>query len=144
MVRFRLSPLAERDIEAILAWTHEHFGERGRLRYEALIVRTIQDVADDPMRPGTLARPELTPGARTYHLRLSRDRIMPATDRVRQPRHFLLYRARPDEPVEIGRVLHDGMDLMRHLPDDYRPEATGEPEADRGVQAEGHRDRDAS
>jgi toxin ParE1/3/4 len=130
MPRFRLSPLAERDIEAILAWTHEHFGERGRLRYEALLVRAIQDVADDPMRAGSLARPELAPGARTYHLRLSRDRIVPASQRVRRPRHFLLYRARQDEPVEIGRVLHDGMDLARHLPDDYGPEEAGVPETE--------------
>jgi toxin ParE1/3/4 len=133
MARFRLSPPAERDIEAILAWTHEHFGERGRLRYEALLVRAIQDVADDPPRPGSRARPELTPGARTYHLRLSRDRNVPAGDRGRRPRHFRLYRARPDEPVVLGRIRHDGMDLVRHLPDDYQPEAAGGPEADRGV-----------
>jgi len=41
-------------------------------------------------------------------------------------RHFLLYRTRPDGRVEIGRVLHDSMDLERHLPDNYRAPETGD------------------
>ena len=39
--------------------------------------------------------------------------------KVTHPRHFLLYRALTGGPVEIGRALHDGMDLKRHLPDEY-------------------------
>lgn len=68
MPDYRLSPAAERDIETILAWTHEQFGERARLRYEALLVRAMLDIATDPERPGCHSRPELAPGALTYHL----------------------------------------------------------------------------
>jgi toxin ParE1/3/4 len=32
------------------------------------------------------------------------------------PRHFLIFRLRRDSAVEIVRVLHDSMDLARHLP----------------------------
>ena len=60
---YRVSPQAEQDIEAILAWTHD-----------------------------------------------------------------LLYRTLAGGPVEIGRVLHDGMDLKRHLPEEYRA-GPDEPEA---------------
>src|SRR3954454_15552804 len=74
MPQYRLSPFAEQDIEAILEWTHEHFGGKGRLRYEALLTRAIMDVAADPERAGSHARPEIAAGARTYHLRHSRDR----------------------------------------------------------------------
>ncbi|HZW31460.1 MAG TPA: type II toxin-antitoxin system RelE/ParE family toxin [Isosphaeraceae bacterium] len=120
MPQYRLSPRAERDIEAILEWSHEHFGERGRLRYEALVMRAIFDVAADPDRAGSHARPEITAAARTYHLRHSRDHVSAAIGKVRHPRHFLVYRLLDDGRVEIGRVLHDVVDLKRHLPDEYR------------------------
>ena len=41
MARFTLSVAAERDIVSILTWTHEHFGEQARLRYEALLVQAM-------------------------------------------------------------------------------------------------------
>lgn len=120
MPKYRLSPLAEGDLEEILAWSHEHFGEQGRLRYEALIAQAILDVADDFRRPGCRSRPELAPGALTYHLLNSRDHVPRSQGRVRNPRHFLLVRLAADGRLEIGRVLHESMDLTRHLPDEYR------------------------
>jgi plasmid stabilization system protein ParE len=65
MPDIRLSPRAEQDIEAILAWTHEEFGEKARLRYEALLTRAILDVAESPERGGSHERPEITAAART-------------------------------------------------------------------------------
>jgi toxin ParE1/3/4 len=126
MPKYRLSPFAERDIEANLAWSQEQFGEKARIRYEALLVRAMMDVAVDPERPGSHARPEIATGPRTYHLRYSRDRVKRSVGRVQRLRHFLLYRALKDRGVEIGRVLHDGMDLERHLPDEYRLEGPGQ------------------
>ena len=121
-----ISPAAERDIESILAWTQEQFGLQGRLRYEALLVRAILDVAEASQRPGSQTRPEIAAAARSYHLCHSRDRVAAAIGRVRRPRHFLLYRTRDDGRVEIGRVLHERMDLARHLPEDYGAEAADE------------------
>ncbi|RUL84611.1 type II toxin-antitoxin system RelE/ParE family toxin [Tautonia sociabilis] len=120
MAHYRLSPQAEQDIEAILAWTHEEFGEKARLRYEALLIRAILDVAEAPECVGSHDRPEIVAGARTYHLRHSRDHVKRSVGRVRRPRHFLLYRTIAEGGVEVGRILHDSMDLSRHLPDDYR------------------------
>ena len=75
MRQYRVSPQAEQDIEAILAWTHEEFGEKARVRYEALLIRAILDVAESPERAGSHDRPEISVSARTYHLRHSRDRV---------------------------------------------------------------------
>ena len=125
MSHYVISPAAGRDIQAVLAWTHEHFGVGGRLRYEALLVRAIHDVVENPQRTGSQARPEIAQSARTYHLWHSRNRVEPASDRVHRPRHFLLYRICKDG-IAIGRVLHDRMDLARHLPDEYRPHIPGE------------------
>lgn len=123
MIRYRLSDAAQDDVLNILTWTHEQFGEAARLRYESLIVAALRDVAgqsDRPDRPGSLARPELGAGVRSWHLRLSRGHLKPGVAVVRRPRHFLVYRAEP-ALVVVGRVLHDAMELARHLdPDTYR------------------------
>ena len=117
MLRYRLSEAAQGDVLAILSWIHEQFGEAARLRYESLIVAALRDVASQPDRPGSLARPELGAGVRSWHLRLSRHHVKPGVDVVRRPRHFLVYRSEPGLVV-IGRVLHDAMELARHLEPD--------------------------
>ena len=103
-----------------LRWSEAKFGHDAKLRYEALTVQALRDIESDPARPGSTERPEIMiEGARTYHIRLSRDRAMTALGVVHNPRHFILYRRRGNV-IDIGRILHDGCDLQRHLPDDYR------------------------
>ena len=111
MPRFVIAPAAEQDVESILGWSHERFGEQARFRYEALLVQAMVDIADRPDLPASQARPEIAAGARTYHLVHSRTRVSGNVGRVAEPRHFLLYRTRADGVVEIGRILHDSMDL---------------------------------
>lgn len=117
MFRYRLSEAAQGDVVNILAWTDEQFVEAARLRYESLIVAALRDVATQPDRPGSLARPELGSGVRSWHLRLSRDHIRPGAEVVRRPRHFLVYRFEP-ALIVVGRVLHDALELARHMDPD--------------------------
>jgi toxin ParE1/3/4 len=120
MAQYVIAPAAERDIDAVLLWSYHEFGERAMDRYSALLARAIRDVAADPQLAGSAHRREIAASARTYHLVHSRDRVAAKVGRVRRPRHFLLYRVRPDDTVEIGRVLHDSMDVSRHLPEEYQ------------------------
>jgi toxin ParE1/3/4 len=83
-------------------------------------MHAILDVSDEPERAGSYHRPEIADSVLTYHLQHSRDRVSSSMAKVSHPRHFLLYRVRPDGQVEIGRVLHESMDLDRHLLEDYR------------------------
>lgn len=122
MAIFRLSAAAEADIVRILGYSQDQFGKLARLRYEALIVASLRDLAADPMRPASADRPELGFGVRSYHLRHSRERAWIDAARVRRPRHFLLYRFTRPDLVGIGRVLHEGMEIARHLPDGYGDE----------------------
>jgi toxin ParE1/3/4 len=87
------------------------------------LTQAIRDVAAHPQIAGSARRPEIAASARTYHHIHSRERVAGNVGRVRRPRHFLLYRVRPIDTVEIGRLLHDSMDLSRHVPDEYRPKA---------------------
>ncbi len=115
-----IAPKARTDIASILAWTGENFGPQTRKRYAKLIATAIVDVAADPERAGSTQRPETAEGWRTYHLYCSRKNADRPAERIRRPRHFLLYRVTEANVVEIGRVLHDSMELQDHLPDDYR------------------------
>ena len=112
--RYRLSASAQADVVEILAWSQAQFGEGARLRYEALLATALRDIAEQPDRAGSLARPELGAGVRSWHLRLSRTRSTGTPGAVHRPRHFLVYRLDGDLLV-VGRVLHDAMELVRHL-----------------------------
>jgi toxin ParE1/3/4 len=111
-MRYRLSAAAQADVVDTLAWSQERFGEAARLRYQRLIVAALRDVAVQRDRPGSIARPELGADVRSWHLRLSRTHA--GVPSVARPRHLLIYRVEPDGLV-VGRLLHDAMELARHL-----------------------------
>ena len=115
MARLRLSRRAETDIVDILAWSQSRFGIAARRRYERLIVTGLSDVAVDPFRPGSVSRPELGASVWSWHLRNSRQRAAAAGATVARPRHFVIYRPAGSDLVEVGRLLHDAMELQRHL-----------------------------
>lgn len=115
----RISATAGEDIRTLLQHTLANFGEFALERYQALLLAAIQDIAADPERPGSIARPEFGLAVRSYHLRFSRDRAQVRGEIVRRPRHLLLYRAQLPTLIGIGRVLHDSMELERHLPDSF-------------------------
>lgn len=110
--RVRLAPAAARDIAALLDWSAERFGPAARERYEALVLASLRDLAENPHRPGARELTDKRPGVLIYHLRHSRSFTRPP-DVVRKPRHLIVYRASV-EIVTILRVLHEAMDLTRH------------------------------
>jgi toxin ParE1/3/4 len=112
MGRYRLTHAAQSDIIAILAWSHERFGAEARKRYEALIAAAIRDAAERSDGVGHTARPELGEGVFAWHLAQSRSRSQGGM--VHRPRHFLICR-RDGDLLVVGRVLHDAMELRRHL-----------------------------
>lgn len=117
--RLRLSALAEQDIEAILAHSEANFGERARLRYEALLEAGLQQIATDPKRPAVRVREDLGPGVLTYHLHYARERAQTDHGTVKRPRHLLLFRIAAQDLLDVGRILHDAMELSEHLPAEF-------------------------
>jgi toxin ParE1/3/4 len=115
-----IAPQARSDIMSILAWTQESFGPSAYKRYAQLLETAIAEIAEDPVRAGSVQRREIAENCRTYHLFHSRKKADTRGNRIRKPRHFLLYRVVATGVVEVGRVLHDSMDLEQHLPEEYR------------------------
>ncbi|MFT4297213.1 MAG: type II toxin-antitoxin system RelE/ParE family toxin [Micropruina sp.] len=119
MGRYRLSAAAQSDVAGILAWSQEQFGESARKRYQALLSAALRDVAAQPEGIGAIRRPELGDDFVTWHLRLSRNHVPSTVGTVQRPRHLLVYR-HVESVVEVVRVLHDSMELSRHLEDGQR------------------------
>jgi toxin ParE1/3/4 len=99
-----LAAAAQADLDNIAAWTTENFGPSQAEHCIEAILDTIDEltVSESPTR--SLARDEIEKGLRTLHMR----------KRGRGGRHFLLYSETADE-VRIQRVLHDSMELSRHI-----------------------------
>jgi toxin ParE1/3/4 len=114
----RLSAAAEADIIDILERSESDFGIAARQRYEQLVTVALRDISEAPERPESAARLELGDDIRSWHLRSSRARARMANGGVRRPRHLILYTIIDDATVGVLRVLHDAMELHRHLGED--------------------------
>lgn len=104
--RVRLGAPAEVDFANILKWSTENFGARQSRVYRYTLVQAIGELAEGPDVAGSKARDEIMAGLRTLHL----------ARRGRRGSHFLMYRAAPNNTIEIVRILHDRMELRRHVP----------------------------
>jgi toxin ParE1/3/4 len=100
-------------------WNKAKFGRDAALRYEDLIIQALRDIESDSERPGSQDKGDLQNGVRSYHLSFSRERARNTLGIVLSPRHFVIYRRRDGQSaIEILRILHDGRDLQRHLPEE--------------------------
>ena len=105
----RLTATAEADSRNIIDWTLEQFGDKQTLIYADMITAALEALSDGPTTVGVKERPEIGKGLFTLH----------AARGNRRGRHFVLFRV-PDKgrtrTIEVLRLLHDAMDLERHVP----------------------------
>lgn len=99
-----LSGPAKRDYAGIVEWTSERFGAQQAQIYERKLRTVLKSLASDPLIGLSKPREELGPGYRTMRM-------------ARPGRHLILYRIETD-CVTVIRILHDSMDIARHLPRD--------------------------
>ncbi|HWA21591.1 MAG TPA: type II toxin-antitoxin system RelE/ParE family toxin [Caulobacterales bacterium] len=98
-----LTDLAEKDFADILNWTAENFGARQAGVYAGLLRAAVKALASDPFTRPSRKRDEIGKGSRTLHV-------------ARPGRHMLVYRLTAEDTVLVLRILHDSMELSRHLP----------------------------
>ncbi len=102
----RLSAEAEHDFPRIPDYPIGTYGERQSDLYKTLIQESLATLSPGPEVPGSVARDDIRPGLRSVHI--SRP--------GRRGRHFIVYHAVSDNLVVVLRILHDAMDLPRHIP----------------------------
>lgn len=101
----RLARQADQDFVEILQWTAATLGLRQARVYAETLSLAIEALVDGPDVPGTKKRDEIAPGIRTLHV----------SRQGRKGRHFVVFRAVDDRIIDVLRLLHDSMDLSRHL-----------------------------
>ncbi len=108
--RVRLGDEAETDFARILTYTRDAYGPKQAEAYKLTLSAALAALLDGPDIQGSVARDEIRPGLRTLHV----------ARRGRRGRHFVMFRIAPDpaggELIEVVRILHDAMDLARHIP----------------------------
>ena len=106
--RVEITRAADAEIREIDRRTEQHFGAAQAEAYTTAIANATAALIAGPQTRGVHARIDMQTGVYTLHLSGFR----------RRARHFVVFRVRdPDRRViDVLRVLHDAMDLVRHLP----------------------------
>jgi toxin ParE1/3/4 len=103
--RVRLAEQAELDLLSITLWTVENFGTQQAEIYAQTLSLAIEALHDGPEVLGATVRDDLGLGVRALHV----------ARQGRNARHFVVFRTAPEQTIEVLRLLHDSMDLARHL-----------------------------
>ena len=103
-----LSDAAQKDFSDIIDWTIEQFGNHQATVYAGVLVAAIKELDDGPQQLRIKARDDIGKGIFTMHV----------ARHQRKGRHFVMLRIADHEKrvIEVVRLLHDAMDLPRHLP----------------------------
>jgi toxin ParE1/3/4 len=104
--KVRLAAQAELDFSEIITWTIENFGEHQAEIYAETLALAIEALHDGPEQLGAQARDDIGPGIRTLHV----------ARQGRIGRHFVVFREAKNQFIDVLRLLHDSMDLARHIP----------------------------
>jgi len=105
----RLAAAADADVHDILRWTTETFGTGQARAYAETLSAAVEALTAGPGIVGVRSREDIAEGLFTLHVARNR----------RKGRHFLIFRlSRMEgrEVIEVLRILHDAMDISRHLP----------------------------
>jgi toxin ParE1/3/4 len=91
-----LSEDARADIKGILSYTLQSWGEDQQIKYSAMLDAALQTIQSAPTKGRR--HPKLSEVFRYHHV----------------GRHYIVYRL-DGNIIEVVRVLHDQMDLPRHV-----------------------------
>ena len=109
---YRPTRRAEDQVDRILLESAREWGVEGAARYHRLMLAVWAALGRDPELRGT-RRVARLPEVKAYPLRLGRALVAPPTERVRNPRHIVVYRVSADGVVEVLGLVHDRMLLAR-------------------------------
>lgn len=104
-----MTAAAEADFRDILRWTSAQFGEAQASAHAETLSAALGDLAAGPTAAGAGERNDIAKGLSMLHV----------ARKGRKGRHFVLFRIGHDqgrEVIDVLRLVHDAMDLQRHLP----------------------------
>lgn len=96
---------ADQDIAEILLWTQENFSREQADIYAETLALALEDLVNGPDITGAKQRDDILPGIRLLHV----------ARQGRRGRHILVFRVLDAGFIDVLRILHDSMDLARHI-----------------------------
>lgn len=94
------------DFASILRWTRHHFGNEQTRIYAKTLSAALRDLRAGPQIIGSHPCPDVADDIYTLHV----------ARQGRSGRHVVVFRVNHDQhQIDILRILHDRMDLPRHL-----------------------------
>ena len=104
----RVAQQAEQDIVAILKWIADQFGSQQVDMYSETLTLSLTALFEGPTLQDVRARDDIQPDLLTLHV----------ARQGRCGRHFVVFQIDNDHHcIDVLRVLHDSMDLQRHVGD---------------------------
>lgn len=103
--RIRLASRAEQDFFEIVQWSVTNFGQQQAAVYAETLSLAIGALAGGPEVLGARCRAEIGNGIMTIHV----------AREGRKGRHFVVFRVDGESTIDVLRLLHDSMDLVRHV-----------------------------
>ena len=97
MARIQLTKKAVTDLASIWNYTVDEWSEQQAEKYYNLILDTCESISENPKI------------GKSYE-GITKDLLG-----LRMNMHIIFYRALPDRPIEITRILHAQMDLKKRL-----------------------------
>ncbi len=101
----RLASKAEQDFFEIVQWSAVNFGQQQAVAYAETLSLAISALAEGPEVLGAKRRDEIGNGILTLHV----------ARQGRKGRHFVVFRVGGASTIDVLRLLHDSMDLVRHV-----------------------------
>ena len=102
----RLVAVSERDYLEVIKRSAQDFGPLQAEVYAQTLETALDDLREKgPMAIGVKVREEIGSGIFTLHAAKSK----------RKASHFLVFRVLEKRTIEVLRILHDRMDLARHI-----------------------------
>ncbi len=97
MSKYKLTNKAVEDLTNIWDYTFDKWSEKQADKYYKILLENFQNIADDP-KIGK-------------HYDGVKDELLG----FKVNRHIIFYRQLDDQPIEITRILHGGMDLKNRI-----------------------------
>jgi toxin ParE1/3/4 len=101
----RLASRAEQDFIEIVQWSAANFGQHQATAYAETLSLAIGALAEGPDVLGAKRREEIGDGILSLHV----------AREGRKGRHFVLFRVGGTNTIDVLRLLHDSMELVRHV-----------------------------
>lgn len=97
MPKYKLTNKAVEDLTNIWDYTFDKWSEKQADKYYKILLENFQNIADDPKI------------GKQY------DGVKDELLGFKVNRHIIFYRQLDDQPIEITRILHGGMDLKNRI-----------------------------